>query len=454
MSACVWPAQARASAAAAASAFVDVTVLPMGGRRRATHQTVVVEGGRIASIGPSHSIRVPHGAVRLGGRGQIVMPGLADMHVHIWSADHARLLLAFGVTTVRNMWGADATLQMAASVAAGEMPGPTIYSCGPLIDGRGSYWQGAFVAETPEDARRFVAQSQEMGFPAIKLYARLAPEVFRAGAEEARARGLQVWCHVPESMTLEQVLDIGVDSVEHLDAYEFSLNSNTTEDHSFLARERVWASVDPARIAPLARRLAASGVWSVPTLIVRIARPRSYANLQAALAEPEMQYMDASTVGFWRSAYEATASGDRQQMLAEAEAGHLMRLRMVKEIAQQGAGLMIGSDIPNPFVFPGFSFHQEMRFYEDAGIDRATVLSLATEAPARFLGKEGEFGVVAEGARADLLLLDADPEQSLDALRTPAGVMAAGRWRSAADLAAMRQDIANDMRVASPAGPW
>ena len=97
--------------------------------------------------------------------------------------------------------------------------------------------------------------------------------------------------------------------------------------------------------------------------------------------------------------------------------------------------MLIGTDTPNPYVMYGFSIHEEMSFFEQAGYMRTEILRIATLEAARFLDQVGEFGVVREGARADLILLDADPEADLAALRTPAGVMAAGRWHDAAALA-------------------
>lgn len=428
-------------------AFEHITIAPAQGKSARRNHTVLVRNGRIEAVGPSSQIRVPLHAIRIGRDGQFLMPGLVDMHVHLLNPDHGVLLLASGVTTVRNMWGQQSTLDLIAAIGAGEIPGPTIYSSGPLIDGHDSVWQGVSIADTPEDARRLVAETAAAGFIAVKLYARLQEPAFRAATEEAHRLGLQVYCHVPDAMTLEQVLEIGVDSIEHLEGHEFALNPNA-EDHSYPARERVWAGADASLIAPLAARLAASRVWNTPTLIARIGRARSYADMTAALARPEIQLLDDQTAGFWKSIYESRRNTDLQRALAEAEAGHAVRMQLVKALSQAGAGLMIGTDMPNPFVFPGTSYHEELAFYERAGLSRQEILTLATAAPAAFLRKSDEFGAVKTGARADLLLLDGDPGADLGVLRRPAGVMAAGRWRDAAALDELRRGVAKRARNA------
>lgn len=423
------------------TAFVGVTILSMGSGGRLLDQTVLVEGSRIVAIGPRARTTVPGDAQRLGRPGQILMPGLADMHVHIQSAEQAAMLLANGVTTARNMWGSDATLALSRAIETGDAPGPWIHSTGALIDGPNPIWPGAAVAETPEAARQLARQTREQGFPAIKLYARLSAEAFRAAAAEARTLGLRVYCHVPESMSLDQVIDTGVDSVEHLDAYEFALNPTNT-DRSYRGRDAVWAGVDERLFQGLAQRLRAAGVWSVPTLIVRIAPAKGYADFERAIARPEARFTDGETLDFWRTAYTRSQGADRQALLRLAEAGHAMRLRFVRALHDAGAGLMIGTDMPNPFVFPGASLHEEMQLHVEAGLRPDQVLPLVTSAPARFLRLDGEFGTVARGMRADLLLLDGDPERGLAALSAPSGVMAAGRWYDAAALDQLKEDVA------------
>lgn len=433
-------------------AFVGVTVLSMGAGGRLLDQTVLVEGSRIVAIEPRARTRVPEGAQRLGRPGQVLIPGLADMHVHIQSPEQAAMLLANGVTTARNMWGYEGTLALARAIETGEAPGPWIHSTGALIDGPNPIWPGAAVAETPEAARQLVRQSQEQGFPAIKLYARLSAETFTAAVAEARRLGLRVYCHVPESMSLDHVIDTGVDSIEHLDAYEFALNPANT-DRSYGGRDAVWAGVDEGLFEGLAHRLRAAGVWSVPTLIVRIAPARGFADFERAIVRPEARFTDRETLYFWRMVHARSPGADRQLMLQRAEAGHAMRLRCVRALHDAGAGLMIGTDMPNPFVFPGASMHEEMQLHVEAGLRPDQILPLVTSAPARFLGQEGEFGAVTRGARADLLLLDADPERDLAALRAPSGVMAAGRWYDASSLAQLKEDVARRVARAGEPAP-
>src|ERR1035437_1935797 len=119
-------------------AFIDVSVVPMESAHVLSHQIVVVRDGRIAAIGSRDSVQVPADALRISGKGRYLMPGLADMHVHFIrpsglnqfqmsaSSDYVAenkilglLYVANGVTTVRNMWGHQAILDLAKDIDAG-----------------------------------------------------------------------------------------------------------------------------------------------------------------------------------------------------------------------------------------------------------------------------------------------------------------------------------------------
>lgn len=423
------------------TAFTGVTVITRYGDARLANHTVVVRGDRIIAVEPDGRVRLPGGATLIAGEGRMLAPGLADMHVHFFSEDDGALYLANGVTAVRNMSGlSDASLPE--RIAAGTVPGPALYSAGALIDGPGSFWGAAGETTTPDEVRARVRQNAADGYLAAKLYAELSPEQFAAGVEEARALGLQVYAHVPRRMSLEQVLAHRVDSIEHLDGFDRSLG---VEGASVAAR---WAAPAADRYGALARNVAAAeSVWNTPTLIVLLAPSRAFADMNAAAAAPEMRYINTGVQGFWRSYYDRLPAGaDTAARYRTVEGGHANRLRMVRALYEAGAPLLIGTDAPNPYVYPGFAIHEELRFFRDAGLTPAQVLRIATADAARFLRQEGEFGFIAEGARADLVLLRGDPEADLEVLRAPEGVMAAGRWRDRATLDALLEGVAQRAR--------
>jgi len=120
--------------AAPAVAIVDVRLLPMDGSRPSDRQSVLVEGERISWVGPTDSLPAPPGTVLVHGEGRTLMPGLVDMHVHL-NREDLHTYLAYGITTVRNMWGFPEVWTMRREIERGEISGPTIFSVSSGLDG-------------------------------------------------------------------------------------------------------------------------------------------------------------------------------------------------------------------------------------------------------------------------------------------------------------------------------
>lgn len=424
------------------TAITNVTLITEYGGERLEHRTIAVRGDRIIAIARDGRIALPEGSTIIDGGGRFLAPGVADMHAHYQDPSVGVLMLANSITTIRNPSGfgigagPDTTLALAARTARGEVVGPFIYSSGQLIDGPNSFWGPQVVVETPEQVRERVRQDAAAGYMAVKLYSQLSPGQFHAGVEEARAHNLQVYAHVPASMTLEDVLGLHIDNIEHLDGFDRSLGGEGQGAH---AR---WAASPVERMAPLAQRVAASGVWQTPTLMVNLAPSRAFVDMDAADAAPEMRYAVQGLLDFWHS-YPARlpAGTDFAARYRVVQQAHARRLDMLRALREAGAPLLLGTDAPNPYVLYGFAIHEEFGFYREAGFSNTEILRIATLDAARFLDKQGEFGVVREGARADLLLLAGDPEADLAVLRAPLGVMAAGRWYGRARLDALLSEV-------------
>src|SRR5215472_14900899 len=168
------------------TAFLHVNVVPMNGERVLNDRTVLVEGDRIAQIGPSKSIKVSQRARRIDGHGMYLIPGLVDAHVHLESQTEFPLYLANGVTTVFNLDGRPAHLLWRKQVASGVVLGPTIFTAGPIIGRR----------HTPEEAVRIVDQQADAGYDAIKIYNPVSKQEYPALIAEAKRRNMLLMGHV------------------------------------------------------------------------------------------------------------------------------------------------------------------------------------------------------------------------------------------------------------------
>ncbi|NMO19592.1 amidohydrolase family protein [Pyxidicoccus fallax] len=433
---------------AASLALVGVTVLPMGGADALADQTVLVDGERIVAVGPSASTPVPEGAVRVDGRGRWLMPGLADMHLHLQqgtgtAADAAgrqmRLLLANGVTTARALGGAPTGLELRARVAKGEVLGPRLLVAGPSFHGQS--------VKSPEAARQRVREQKAAGFDLLKTHGGLGRETYDAMMDEARAQGLRVSGHVTPDVGLEHALASG-QQLEHLDGWLGALlppgDPAKVDQLDFSdALERM----DAARIPALAQATKKAGVWSSPTMDLFDLLSNAD-RLDLLKARPELRYVPAAAVEAWSKELSspefAGAPAERRKRFVE------LRHQVLRGLHAAGAGLLVGSDSPQFFMVTGFAVHREMEAMAAAGLPAQAVLEAATRNAAEYLGEANEWGTVAQGLRADLLLLDSDPRQDVRNTRAISGVVLRGRWIPRAELDAMLEEVAAAVPAKAP----
>jgi imidazolonepropionase-like amidohydrolase len=427
-------------------AFVDVNVVPMDSERLLAHQTVVVRGGRIVSLGPVDSTSVPWGAVRVEGQGRYLMPGLVDMHLHLVpgvgepedpAGQVLALLLANGVTSARALGGPkDTSLQVRDRVARGEVLGPTLHVAGPSLHGKS--------VQGPEQARQRVREYKAAGYDGLKTHGYLGRETYDVMMAEARAQGLRVSGHVTPEVGLAHALESG-QQIEHLDGYLNELLPENDAARAEVGQVEVGDALDrmdPARIPALAEATKKAGVWSSPTLALfeTVTSPEGVEPLRA---RPELRYVPQAAVKAWTQ----MVSNDRQMAEAPAERKRRfaeLRRQVTRGLYAAGAKLLVGSDSPQLFMVAGFAVHREMEALAAAGVPTYGVLEAATRNAAEYLGEADTWGTVAEGKRADLLLLDTNPLEDVKHTRDVAGVMVRGHWlpRSELDLRLERTAVA------------
>jgi len=422
------------------TAFVHVNVVPMDREHVLRDQTVLVRGDRIVAIG--RNLDVPVDAVRIDGRGTAwLSPGLADMHTHSQTKNDLAVYLANGVTTVLNMGDARAGFvdKIVPAVNRGELPGPHVYTSF-LVDGSPKY--NGFVVRTPDDARAFVRLAKTNGYDFIKVYVDLSPEVFSAFADEGARLGLPVIGHGVYAVRLEHQLEQGQVLVAHAEEffYTFFTPPGVEESDTPPDVRRI-----PEAIALVKRHgtTVTADLVTYAAIAHQIGHPDVVAQF---LARPESYFMSPNDRVYWQTS-------DYVAKTAKLEAKFQFLRRFVKAMADAGVELVAGTDAPAvPGALPGFSLHEDLAELEAAGLSRYQALTTATRAPGAFIErtKHGDrFGLVATGYRADLILSAQNPLDSLATLRKPLGVMAAGQWRDAAALDALKGHIRESYRQAT-----
>ncbi|HEX6938783.1 MAG TPA: amidohydrolase family protein [Longimicrobiales bacterium] len=388
-------------------AFIGVNVIPMDAERVLQNQTVIVRDGRIAALGPADDVAVPDDAIRVDGRGKYLVPGIAEMHGHLPGGNAAPevvetvlfLFVANGVTTVRGMQGHPSQFALRERIERGELIGPTLYLGSPALHGN--------RARTPEDGARLVREYHAAGFDLLKVHEGLSPETYGAIAAAARELGIAWGGHVADDVGLERALAAGQSSIDHLDGYLEALGD------------------DPTRIPALIRATREAGAWVVPTMALWDHAFLGLRDIEELRAFPELKYVPRPWIENWTAQLRNLRAN---QDPAAGARGRELRRRLLKAFADAGVGILLGSDAPQMFNVPGFSLHREMRVMAEAGLTPYQILRAGTRNVAVYFDALDEFGTIAVGRRADLILLEANPLDDIANLQRRAGIMVRGRW--------------------------
>lgn len=427
-------------------AITNVDVVPMDTDTVRTGQTVLVESGRISAISSADTTEIPAGYEEINGTDKYLAPGLADMHAHPMTQYDLDVYLASGVTFIRAMWGEPVVLEFRDSVAAGTRVGPRIMAGGRIVDGDPVIHYGTDILIKEEDAERVVTRQKAAGYEFIKVYSNLGLEAFDAIANAAKSNGLPFAGHIPAAVPTDHAMRSGMQTAEHLigiskATFVDGLTPVRRFDPAFdefasrFGRGEVDVDdvFDQRKLDSLANRAAESGIWTVPTLTVLRGQSLSPAAMGREWQRPEIRYTDSAVKEFWRQAM----VGNRERtddFYRGVDRIFEHELAQVKAFHDAGARILAGTDAPNPFVYVGFSIVDELELFARAGLTAYEALQTATTNVAEFLGETGETGVVAEGARADLVLLEKNPLQDVGAYRDIVGVMVAGHWLDRAGL--------------------
>ncbi len=407
-------------------AFEGVAVVPMieGGQRVLPDRTVLVRGDRIVDVGPAGEVEVPAGAVRIDGRGRWLMPGLAEMHGHMPDGELEEiamfLYVANGVTTVRGMLGQEHHLALRSRAQRGEIVAPTLYMAGPSFSGN--------TVGSPAEADARVREQEEAGWDLLKIHPGLTLEEYDAMAEAAHEVGIRFAGHVPADVGLLHAIRMGHETLEHLDGYIEYVGGRD-------------GPVDEERLAEAVRLTREAEAWVVPTQVLWEIGIIGLGDTEAMRAYPEMRYWPEEGVDAW-----ARAQAGRAEAAAEdperARRWAASRDRLLRELSDGGVGILMGTDSPQMFSVPGFSLHREMAKMRDAGMSIHDILLSGTRNVGEYFRRHDTFGTVAVGRRADLLLLESDPLESLDAVADRAGVMVRGRWIPEEEIQRRLEEIA------------
>ena len=367
--------------------------------------SVLIRGTRIEAVGPADSLTIPAGATVIDATGKTVMPGMWDMHSHMFPTSQTTRAvsdLAAGITTIRDLASdADMATSLRDRSAAGILAAPRLVLAG-FIEGPGR-WAGPTeaIAGTEEQALAWIARYDSLGYKQIKLYNLIQQDLVPAIAREAHRRGMRLSGHVSRGLSTPAAVRLGFDEINHI-AF---LLSTFYPDSLYLPEMRAYSAVSSA-VAPYFD--ADSPEFSA---MLELFKQRG------TVIDP--------TVNLWLSARAQGGTAPPNVGIPAPASDSLAQradatfLKIIKRLYDAGVTIVPGTD--------GSSYNAELENYERAGIPAAQVLRIATIVPAQVMKDDGQYGSITPGKVADLFIVDGKPAERVADLRRVERVIRAGR---------------------------
>jgi imidazolonepropionase-like amidohydrolase len=445
---CVRTGVAQTRSSDAPIVIVHVTVINPGTSSVESDRAVTISGNHVSAVSDAKNFHSPGHARIVDGSGQFLIPGLRDMHVHMAFGDWfpggreiiLPLLVANGVTGVRDM-GGDIPVLFAwrKQIAGGDLIGPRMVVSGPMLDG---YLPGGktfrFPSSIPvtsvEDAVAAVDSLKAQQVDFIKVQSLIPHDAYLAAATEAHKQGLPFVGHVPDAVRIDEATAVGQKSIEHM--MGSSAGCSTVEDRVIKGEvdtQLLLDSFDQQRCDKMMKLLAQRQVWQVPTLVWE--RGGTFLDQLDWKHQPLDRYVPATWRDVtWQRFKEQMMPGLQKDPLALRQRSFAQEMSMVGAMHRAGVPFLAGTDsAPGIYIIPGFSLHDELANFVEAGFTPMEALQTATSNPARFLDRT-DIGSVKAGGLADLVLLSANPVNDIQNTKKINAVVIDGRYLDRAAL--------------------
>ena len=292
----------------------NVSIVDVEQGRLITNQQVFIKDSiivSITSVTKKHSLRAD---TIIDTKGKYLIPGLWDMHTHIWSdATTFPLLLANGITGVRGMFDVMSNVKSwRENMSKGKIDGPHFFAAGPIVDGPKPIWPGSVAVSNESEGRGAVdSLKNKLGVDFIKVYSLLSRPNFIAIADECKKQHIDFAGHVPNEVSVLEAAQAGQKCMEHLygfmeiasDSSEhwFQYQTGKIKDSSFSSRLKrkdfLFRTYNENKLKSVLTEIKKAGTWICPTLTVN--RGIAYVNDTSLLDDPRMAYMGNFMRNFW-----------------------------------------------------------------------------------------------------------------------------------------------------------
>ena len=412
-------------------ALTHVRVIDGTGVAPKDDQTIVIGDGKIQSIEPSASAKIPSGAQTLDLNGYTVLPGLVGMHNHMFfpmggsppmysnmGISFPRLYLALGVTTIRTTGSVQpyADLEIKKLIDAGRMIGPKMHITAPYLEGKGSFTPVMHTLTGADDARRMVNYWADLGATSFKAYMNITRDELRAVVEEAHKRGLKVTGHLC-SIGYKEAAEIGIDDLEH----------GLFADSEFVPNKQPDQCPQGGAVSTSLRQLDLNGSAAQETIRALVSKNVAVTStlpvFEAAGAPLAQSGIGAGSALLKPRLLNVMSTDARVRYLqararVSPETNYIALLRKAMEFERafvKAGGLLIAGLDPtgNGGIVAGFGDLREVELLVEAGFTPVEAIQIASLNGAKFLGEDSRIGSIAPGKQADLMVVKGNPATTI-----------------------------------------
>lgn len=390
----------------------NVNIIPMNRDTVLVNKMVYIKDGIIKSISETIDIK---GIEVVDAKGKYLVPGLIDMHVHVWDRYELGLYLSKGVTAVRNLWGMPMHLRIKEDVNNDVIISPLFFTTGPKLTGPDFIGDDNLNLTTPSEAKEKVISYRDRGYDLIKTYYGLDKEIFDAVIEQATISEIDIVAHPSQKVSFSYHLNPQIKSIEHAEeivqqALQFDLDTNKLQ--------LVIDSISESK-----------HISYCPTITV-------FNNIYQMMVNDSI--LDSELLSYMNPLIKKVDSKkqfDRwyntkqedESVVSRIKNQHDFHLKIIAELHKAGVPIICGTDAGIGVTIPGFSVHQELAFYKEAGLSTYEVLKTATINASQTHSIMNQMGTIEVGKIANLLILDNNPLIELSALKNPSFVFVKGR---------------------------
>jgi imidazolonepropionase-like amidohydrolase len=391
----------------------DANIITMTDKVIVEKKSIAVKNGKITQIDDFSKIKKDADTKILRAKGRFLMPGLADMHVHLPLASRIDTFLSWniaaGVTQMRIM--------------NGEMPQKDLQTKllkNPNTISPNVHFSQLIQAEMKYSTAQFdslIQSTKQQGFSFIKLFGIADDATFMNLMEAANKNKFLVCGHYPNKMPIETVLNSGFKGIEHLGGY--------------------GSIKDTAALAKAVQLTKAKNVFNCPTLdwdimAYNLLYPNDFQSRLFYYNAPK-GYAEQQELAYINS---VKKEGVKEMMdLKTRYAPYFERKQQaLKKLYEAGCPLLISGDVGSPLQLDGFNLYEEMVAWSKIGIDNFTILKSATVVPAQFLNQTADWGTIEIGKNADFIVLEKNPLLDISNIKTIKTTVINGKMYHKADI--------------------